>query len=94
MLLQAKLRASSQCGSHSVVNYPMADARDSGGALITKDLEVIGMNLRGVGYIKYQLQQKKDLDEELTAVEEFVDGESASVNEGCVVLMSTAFPAL
>lgn len=64
---------------------------DSGGALVTFNGSLVGLHLMGVNALKVQLQQKNDLDERLSVLEESVQSAVKSVANGCIALLAHVF---
>ena len=66
---------------------------DSGGALVLYSGELVGLHLAGVNALKEQFEQKRTLNERVTAVEESLESAARSVASGCVALLAHVFAA-
>ena len=92
--LQATPQLPSMNGNHLVYSSPSGDTGNSGGALLRKDGEVVGMHVAGINSIQERLRHKTDFSERLNAVEASIDAAISRVSQGNLALLARAFPAL
>jgi hypothetical protein len=64
---------------------------DSGRALVMYHGELVGLHLCGVNALKEKFEQKRSLQERVSAIEESLESAAQSVASGCIALLATVF---